>query len=133
MFTTRSYIVVALMVTAALAVLTLSMVTANHPGTPATADRSYDRIELARAQRYVAAINADHSYDQIEMLRAQTGAASVDRSYDQVEMERAAWYAAGASSDSSYAQIEILRAQRYTAAAVEQAYLNYRRGEWTGK
>lgn len=51
-------------------------------------------------------------------------------SYDQIERIRAQRYAA-ASSAGGYDQVELVRAQRYIEAAAQQAYLDYRHGEWT--
>lgn len=41
--------------------------------------------------------------------------------------------ASNTASSAAYDQVELVRAERYAAAAAQQAYLDYRHGEWTGK
>ena len=108
MTTNRFSMAVALTVLAVFAILSMGLISSPHR--VVSTSSPYDQIELVRAQRYAAASSA--SYDQIELMRAQR-------------------YSAAVSSTSANDQIELVRAQRYAAAAAQQAYLDYRHGEWT--
>jgi hypothetical protein len=106
MTTNRFSLIVALSVIAALAVLTISMMTA--PRT-ASSTSSYDQIELLRAQRYHAA--AAQQYDQIDLMRAERyKAAALQQAYQAFR-----------------------HGEQTTGVNSALADLNYRRGEWAGK
>jgi hypothetical protein len=149
MATNRFSMIIVLSSIAVLAILSVSMLNVPHFATSTTVA---DRAELQRAASYRPAAaqqaylnqregewkaggSVDQSYDAIELLRAQkyAAAASVDTSYDAIELQRAENYQAAAAVDRSYDAVELLRAANYQAAAAQNAYLNYRRGEWTGK
>ena len=74
------------------------------------ADRAYDQIERARAQRWSSDQTADRSYDGIENDRLEAAVSLVDHSYEDVERIRAKWSVPFA--DRSYDQIEYLRLMR---------------------
>ena len=115
-----------------LLVLVVAFVTASfvaHPSAVSSADRSYDRLEQARAARLMAqpsgvdyaqiefvrisrnSPNANASYDALEQVR-NTRTLSADRSYDSLEQLRLSRPAAVAASASSYDMIEVLRLNR---------------------
>ena len=74
---------------------------------------------------------ADRSYDAIEQLRSRAASAP-DASYDAIERLRLHRFDAGNASPSDYDLVEVLRVQRSSATPLD-AYLQYRRGEWSGK
>ncbi len=96
-----------------LAVLAVALVTISFVNRSAhvfTADRSYDGVEQARAQRsHVSSILA--VYDQLEALRAQRSVSplAADSSYDSVEQVRIGRWL---NADHSYDEIEALRLLR---------------------
>ncbi len=106
MATNRFSIIVVLGALAALALFTVSMATSPHN---LTASRSYDQIELVRAERYAAAAAQQAYLDQRH--GEQTTAKYIDPQQAYLAYREGEWTAG-------------------VNPAV--AYLNYRRGEWTG-
>jgi hypothetical protein len=74
------------------------------------ADRAYDQIERARAQRWYSDQTADRSYDVIENQRLHAAVPMVDHSNEEVERVRA--QRSVPPADRSYDQIESLRLMR---------------------
>ena len=126
MTTNRFSILIALTVIAALAVLTVSMVTS--PRKPAIS-RAYDQIELVRAERYQAAA-AQQAY--LDQRRGEWTAGNVVAIRPAgLPFRQAEQLASAADTQEAY----LLYREGEWNAGVNPAvaYLNYRRGEWTGK
>ena len=103
----RFSLLIALTVIAALAVLTISMVTGpRHP----SASREYDQVELDRAARYQAAAAQQAYLDQ-----------------------RRGEQATGHIYNAQQAFLTYREGEWNAGVTPAQADLIYRRGEWTGK
>ncbi len=126
MTTSRISILIVLSVIAALAVLTVSMVTSSRA--PA-ASRAYDQIELIRAQRYEAAA-AQQAY--LDQRRGEWTAGNVVAIQPASLPFREAEQLASAA-DAQRAYLLYREGEWNAGVNPALAYLNYRRGEWTGK
>ena len=90
-------------------------------------------LTVSFVNRSPAAAVADRSYDTIEQLRSKATTA-LDTSYDAIEGIRIQRYVAGNSAASDYDLVEALRIHSsFTGLTPAEAYLDYRRGEWSGK
>ncbi len=107
MLTNRKSQIAFACVLAALAVLTMSMIPAQHPIGSAN---SYDAIEQVRAARYAAAA-AQQAY---------------------VDQRHGEW-TAGHAYDPQQAYLAFRQGEWTAGTDPAFAYLQYRRGEWTGK
>ena len=88
-------------------------------------------LTVSFAGRAPAAIAADRSYDTIEQLRSRASAAP-DTSYDALERMRVQQHVGGNSPVSDYDLVEALRIHTSFTTPVDP-YLDYRRGEWSGR
>ena len=148
MLTNRLTLFVALVAIAALALFTVSMVAFPQASASTNVDRSYDQIELQRAEGYAA--QAAHQAYLDQRHGEQTIGAAVDTQISSRPFREAEQAAALADAERAYQEY---RQGERTAGYVEDsstylplppgkqtilateasAYLNYRRGEWSGK
>ncbi len=126
MITNRFSILIALSVIAALAVLTVSMVTA--PRTSA-ASRADDQIELIRAERYQAAAVQQAYLDQRRGEWTTGNVVAIQRAA--LPFRQAEQLASAADAQKAY--LLYREGEWNSGVNPALAYLNYRRGEWTGK